>query len=533
MSAKTIDRPICSYGNVNPIVTAATNGSASPFGGTSRVQFQIGSTGVIDFSVVFHNWSTASLADSSTGLGTISYGPVYVEIGTGTTQLVFNGRTTFTLDAGGYTVSDLTPISLSAGTSFYIRYYWTVAAGALYQTTQNTYFGSGGNNSNEAAPAGANIASSTGFTNLTGGLSSCPPAYCIGTPASTTYPPSVGIFGDNTFSGVGATNGYQSGAVLAARGANCNFLNLALPADTIANDSTAGKVSYRLFHAANCDMIVMSIGGNDVQAGTSAATIKANLLSWWSTLSLYNLPVWQSTLTPMSTGTFASASAQTPGTNDAVRLALNSWLRAPISAGAGNSALYDSLGTLTGIVDCAAYVETDVNNTAPSTTTPLTGGRWWCGAANNVARTADGINANSTGAGLIQNAVANMPFSSYTKTKGYAAASGFYVSLPPTSTIGSAKTGTIVLTGGNTLNSNLSVTISDADSTFTGMPVIITSGTLSATFTITPTTAGTKTLVVNSTGGNPNMSKSGATTMVASAASSGTSGKTTTVLRRF
>ena len=72
----------------------------------------------------------------------------------------------------------------------------------------------------------------------------------------------------------------------------------------------------------------------------------------------------------------------------------NSWLRAPKSAGAGNSALYDS-PDLYSVFDAAAAIEVNSANTLT-----LNGGFWITTGTSNYA-TSDGVHPGAISAALI------------------------------------------------------------------------------------------------------------------------------------
>ncbi len=117
-------------------------------------------------------------------------------------------------------------------------------------------------------------------------------------------------------------------------------------------------------------VILCALGYNDVvQSKRTFEELKQDTLDVWrEASSAGKRAVYQTTITPRTTSEdgWATASDQRAADLDteAVRVAFNNWLR-------DGSALRESHGSLTGIVDVAAQVEVNERN-EPT----LNGGRW-------------------------------------------------------------------------------------------------------------------------------------------------------------
>jgi lysophospholipase L1-like esterase len=205
--------------------------------------------------------------------------------------------------------------------------------------------------------------------------------------------------GDSIMAGYSTTQNYLSGMVRACAANGVSFMMGACGGDFAINETDDRLSRSRNQLLADCDAILMNYGTNDLYNNSSTvAATQAALLAIWARYGRYSLPIFQSTLIPRVSGTMTSTTTQTTLAAEANRQALNAWLRAPITAGAGQSAMYDAGGSLTGIFEFAGALETNLANATPSITNPNTGGLWYCGPANNTAYSNDGVHPNDTGA---------------------------------------------------------------------------------------------------------------------------------------
>lgn len=391
-----------SIGSIDPWQGLNTNGAGGTYGGTNRMQQQTpGNSGISDVSAYWHNavWDA-----NPNSLSTITFSSVYLEYAGNTYPMLFNGNSTFYLEPGAYIATDAIVMSIPANTTFYIRYFWSVPPNAQYVRPQNSYFGAAGHYSNATSPAAANIASSVGTTGLTSWLVPNPIMRVLGTPTAGVQNV-LGINGDSIFAGYGSmTNTYISAPNVACTNMGINWIKVAVPGQRAAqfNGGTTGRV----LNLLNTHVVVTEYGINDISSNFSYAQVKSYLLINWAGMAPYG-KVFQTTITPSTTVAASSwfpTSGQSPNQFNVEKQQINAWLRAPSSAGSGNSAMLDAGGNLAGIIDIAAYCETDVNNTAPNPTTPITQGYWYCGPGNNTNPTDDGTHPTNFGNSLLAGA---------------------------------------------------------------------------------------------------------------------------------
>lgn len=147
---------------------------------------------------------------------------------------------------------------------------------------------------------------------------------------SVTAQPAVVIVGDSIATGNGGDNSAvqieAAGYVARALGNTFGWMRMTCPQASISSAINAAWCrsllsNHRVTHA------ICQMGINNVLAGESAELIKSKLLNEW--LLLYNagIKVWQCTLTPITSGTYTTLNGQTAHANDAIRLAVNAWIR--------------------------------------------------------------------------------------------------------------------------------------------------------------------------------------------------------------
>jgi len=216
-------------------------------------------------------------------------------------------------------------------------------------------------------------------------------------------PMGVGLIGDSILYGQADTTALGGWAVRRLESEGIGYVQVA-KAGEYANDwqGTYSKRVARGRAVGQMPVLICAYGFNDIYAGSrTLAQVKASLLGIWAEMSQGGeRKVYQTTITPRTTSTdsWATVANQTiyeEGTSNVTRLALNEWLRAPASAGSGNSAIFDAAGTLEGIVDTAAQVE--VNAAGVLT---LGGSRW---IVNGTADwpTSDGYHPQTAAHGLM------------------------------------------------------------------------------------------------------------------------------------
>jgi hypothetical protein len=141
-----------------------------------------------------------------------------------------------------------------------------------------------------------------------------------------------------------------------------------------------------------CTDVVEAFGTNDVNNTRTAAQIEADRTKMWRDARIRGPRVWACTILPRSTSSdsWVTVNNQTAHTNDAARVAVNTWLLAgaPLSAStfapvaigtAGALVAGDGTHPLSGVFDTAAQVESSLNS-----------GKW------KANYTVDGVHPNNT-----------------------------------------------------------------------------------------------------------------------------------------
>jgi hypothetical protein len=406
-----ISRPIVSTVSLHS-PAAVNNTSGSPFGGTMRFTMVMGNTGCNDLSVVYQSYYTNEGATGATekfgSLGIISFVNVTIEYNGQIYQCYLNGSQSFTLAPGATVITDPLAINIPPGATFYVRscLSWPNNSFAPKATTWSP-----GGVSPYWSLYNNSITDTTGSTG-TAGLFLGPgatvamtPTCIVGTPMIPGVTnPTVGVVGDSIYDGAFATDNYSSHPVAALLGNKIQFHKGTIPSETGTSFLVDFNSTRRMLLFGQCNTIICNYGSNDIYLSPpllSTAQMKTLLLALWAKLARTNgAKILQDTILPRCTNNATPASSQVFANSggEVIRQAINAWLRAPASAGAGVSAMYDAGGILTGIFDSASYVETDNTNAVPGgVTNPNLGGKWYCGVGNNVSMTQDGVHPiNST-----------------------------------------------------------------------------------------------------------------------------------------
>lgn len=388
--------------------------------GTVRIQYQT-TVDVSEVAFVFEDWASNISGNTLFGeqllnLGPVTYSTPYLEVGANFFPLFFgnSGSTTNTavMNPGDMLVTNPLKIFLPAGTTVFLRYFQVVPNNTWVPgNTQAQYFANGTWSNLAPGTTTPNLTAAIGTTGLVQQAVYSQCMGMIGTPTAGTNPVSVSIMGDSIASGFTTTNGYFSAAVLALVAAGIPFHKGSCGGDSANNYITTGigdaLLRCRMQHIADCDAVIMNYGTNDLyNLSLPASTVKTNLLALWNRMAKVGALTFQSTILPRVSGAFTTVQAQIVGSQEPQRQLLNAWLRAPITAGSGNSALYDANGTLTGVYDSASYIETDITNATPAgPQKPNVGGLWYCGPGNNTAYTTDGVHPNNLGASTLVPAI--------------------------------------------------------------------------------------------------------------------------------
>lgn len=356
MPGRVIAGRLFKPGNFSAVTASTFSRVLQLYRTTSKVQF------------VFSNVvMQGSPQENSAGAYTLKASVIWGAHGTGLSiPITFAGTQSITVAQYQTVVSDPVDVDFAmvAGSYFIVRSYVT-SAGTFLPYVADTFTQDG---KNEGYLSGDFTDGSNSFGGATSSVGFGPTAV-IGWPQKPASVPDVFITGDSIAVGTNWENtGYS-------------FLSYALHTAQIGcvSGARSGETLLTVVQWANSKRRVSVLGNgrthaiceyptNDIGSST-LAVIKANLLLYWGYLALRGMKVWQTTILPRnaSTDSFQTLGNQTlygGSTPEGVRLSLNQWLRAPASAGAGNSAMLDAAGNLTGIFDTDLLMEVNSDNSA-------------------------------------------------------------------------------------------------------------------------------------------------------------------------
>lgn len=261
-------------------------------------------------------------------------------------QLTFGGATSGTIPTGTTGWSDFTTVFIPNGAMFFVRMYLQGSGGIPYFPGDVPH----GN-----ATAGDAVNQSSTNLTLSGTVPDDNDGFYIW-PTSIvgrTSKPSLAIWGDSRCVGaldatVDATG--EQGEVCRAIGTSLTpgtggyaYINMGCSADRLAN--FVASHTLRVALSNYCTTIVCSYPINDLNAGTSVATLQGYL----QTVSQYLRPrqFYQITIPPFTTGAWTnpSGSDQTGSGFPANRAAFNAWVRT------------NGAGTLDGFIEIAGGTE--------------------------------------------------------------------------------------------------------------------------------------------------------------------------------
>lgn len=290
--------------------------------------------------------------------------------------LTFGGAPYGTMGPDDKLVSDPLPNAFPAGAVAQVRSYVTCAAGGQWPfvTHTDSFFNEG------ASPAGTSPANLAlpGSGDVPRSENDGFDCYGITGRPIGARPASVVCIGDSIAEGSHDEIAYNAGIGYLNR----SFLKWGTAALVNLSQGTMSAIDFlqnpdrctmRLEALPNGTYLLCQLGKGDYDAdGLPLATVQASLAKMWQDGAQAGLRVVQTTFMPYTTSTddwLTTTHQSNSGTgvqepNEAVRQALNQWLRAPASAGPGKSALADYPGLLWGILDTDAAVEVNLNGSA-------------------------------------------------------------------------------------------------------------------------------------------------------------------------
>lgn len=245
--------------------------------------------------------------------------------------VTFNGSRSVTIAPGATVVSDPLGFTQAKGATFYTRTFVSVTSGGSYPlgATSDAY-------RNEWVAAGDLLSTGTAPANTA--TKSYGPWALLGTPTKALASPRLLIVGDSRAVGyndvlpVGTTTQDAFGWVRRAFDGKLSYVNLSL-SGTSAGNMIDWQGGFRRFGLADAcgtyEAAIVSWGINDITGGASAATVQTRLQAVWALLTARGLPVYGATIPPVTTSTdnWATTANQTLAPANAVRLAVNAWLR--------------------------------------------------------------------------------------------------------------------------------------------------------------------------------------------------------------
>lgn len=353
----------------------------------TRMKIFFGPAPVRDIQLIFTNFTEPT----GTAPEIAGPNPITIEAAletitpVGFVTVTFGGAPTYTIQPGGFVISDPIPLDFAANGQAWLRTGLTVTAGQSWPRT--SMFAITGESMYESTEAtsqvqatGAMVARTTG---VTGGGGYIPLAI---TGVASKPLVSVALVGDSIMAGtVGDgsdnTNGLRG---MYARGLKLDDGSI-IPYTLLARASEKAEYNvnvkgYRRRMALNyATHAIINFGTNDIAGGASLATTQGYLTEMWAGMKSRNIKVYQALILPRTNaGNTAPVANFTVGS---IRDQLNTWIRAQVAA-----------GVIDGLIDTNAIAE--------STVTP---GLW-----ANSAWTTDGTHPNNTGCVALSVATRNV-----------------------------------------------------------------------------------------------------------------------------
>jgi lysophospholipase L1-like esterase len=310
-------------------------------GGSLQGTYRAPCVAAFDVTAVQITWTNRQFSSTS---GEIANPDAYtlkasLELSDGTLYpIYFSGAREALVASGADITSDVIPVKLRAGDTFYIRsrplagtlgHKWPTAGGSLGGSTTPAAGGY----------AGSDQVDTAGFAWAATGTVAFGPSAIKGIPSDVQAPSAI-VLGDSTAygsgDGVNVTGDYGFIARLLT-GAGIPYLKMATPGmawDDHAGTSIADMLtkthylrSYLSAHKP--DFAVVSLGNNDLHAATDLAACKVLCLRYLDLLEALGLPVVYCTVTPRTTtsNAWATLAGQTVNANNGKRRAFNDWLR--------------------------------------------------------------------------------------------------------------------------------------------------------------------------------------------------------------
>jgi lysophospholipase L1-like esterase len=267
---------------------------------------------VAALAIVLPNWYVAGQTETNAGSATWT---AAIEYPAGTfTRVTFGGAASVTSSSGGNIVSDMMPVTIPKGATFWVRLFQNAPGKVVYST-----FYAGDGTAQFTSPATDWTMGGTVTTAVSRDAPMTAPIAIIGMSSD----PAIGIYGDSISVGRGDTAdvglplqghlGRAFGAVYAAGhvGISGDRMSLFL-----------GSKAKRMSLASYFTHFAVNMGINDITNGGSASSVAADTDA---VVGLFPGPVALCTLSPVSTSTdtWNTVASQTTVASNAVRVTEN------------------------------------------------------------------------------------------------------------------------------------------------------------------------------------------------------------------
>lgn len=341
-------------GGVATAVKICDNKSTAQKQANSRSS-HIARDNIYGLQLSFPNWFVDFTTKNELGSGGAATVTAAIEYPVGTFTAVTWGAAS---QATGISIADATtsplsnpcPVFIPAGATFFVRNFWNSSVGFVQVGGQNPngVIDIAIGEAYEWAVSG--LADKTMSGTIVNNVGNSQFIYTPCLIVAPTVNPSCFLIGDSRVLGV--ADSYQGAGFPNDLGELARSIG---PAFAYCNSGISGdKISFyianntlRLPLAQYYSHIICELGESDVRSGSAAANVLANLAKLYSSLS--GKIIFQTTYTPVASGTFSTLGGQTTDATNPVRVSLNTSIRA-------------GLPGLGGYFDIASAVEYALND---------------------------------------------------------------------------------------------------------------------------------------------------------------------------
>jgi hypothetical protein len=330
---------------------------------------------VSSLALVVPNWTVSANVEQPFGAAMTITSSIEYPVGT-LTQVKWGGQAAGTIANGATGVSDMTPISIPKGATFYVRLHAQYASGNYVNATQIAYTGI------DAYNTGNNIADQTMSGTVTYASQYASVFFTPAAIIANTKIPSALLVGDSRLSGYNdqSDQGQQDIGNI-TRG----FSRYGIPtmnAGVAGDIAGASSMALRASLAQYATHVISEYGINNIRASQSLPTLNAALATVYAYFP--GKTILQTTLEPntLSSDSWLTVTNQSAEPWESVRQAFNTQLRTYGMAGANGP-----------IIDTAHCVETSSTGTKQ----PVDNGGYWMADGTTLGKyTGDGLHGYVT-----------------------------------------------------------------------------------------------------------------------------------------